>query len=151
MHPTYLEFHQQPRGTAQLVHPYAGAISLDQVNTSFDWGGGGLVSTHQDLHRFIRALFEGRVLEPATLDQMLSARAENEPRFLFDADSSAYGFGIRHLTVDGRTLYGHSGSWGCLVAYEPTSGTSISVAVNQSDAAGALGRLLRAGLAQGAR
>jgi D-alanyl-D-alanine carboxypeptidase len=43
------------------------------LDFSFDWGGGGAVSTLEDLARFVRALVAGDLFrDPATLDEMLA-------------------------------------------------------------------------------
>lgn len=140
---TYLEFHQPPRGNARLVYPYLGRMWLGDVNTSFDWGGGGLVSTHVDLHRFVRRVLEGRLFYRAsTLAAMLDVRPEDDPRFLLGSLSSAYGLGVRRLTLGGRTWFGHSGSWGCVVLYCPEDAVSVSVAVHQGENGGVLARVL---------
>ena len=141
MQDSYLEFYQNKRGNNPVFYPNYGEISLAQVNTSFDWGGGGIVSTHKDLHLFIRGLFEGALLTKESLEEMISVESEDEPRFLFGANSSGYGLGIRRLEVNGRVFYGHSGSWGCLLEYEPISQLSISMTINQGLAPNSLSRL----------
>jgi D-alanyl-D-alanine carboxypeptidase len=41
-----------------------GPIDMTDWNPTFDtFGGGGLVSTAEDLSSFVRALFEGRVFD----------------------------------------------------------------------------------------
>ncbi|CCH51843.1 beta-lactamase [Fibrisoma limi BUZ 3] len=141
---TYLEFYQPPRGQAPLLYPYVGELSLRHINTSFDWGGGGLVSTHADLHRFIRNLVGGRLFrKPTTLTQMTDFRPENNARFMLGSPTSDYGLGIRRLRFGSYTLIGHSGSWGCVLYYDPEKDVSLSVAVNQMQNDGVLSQLIR--------
>src|SRR4051812_30517537 len=67
---TYLEtLEPTPPGAAPRAHQYLGDIDMTAADPSFDlYGGGGLVSTVNDLNRFYRALFAGRVFtNPAML------------------------------------------------------------------------------------
>jgi D-alanyl-D-alanine carboxypeptidase len=62
---TWMEaFEPAPAGLANFAHAYASnGLDLRVANATVDtWGGGGLVSTVGDLSKFIRALFEGRVV-----------------------------------------------------------------------------------------
>lgn len=74
---TYLEFHEAPPpGAGERAHQYffVGPIDMTDWNPTVDtFGGGGLVSTAEDLSSFVRALLEGRVFEkPRTLARMLT-------------------------------------------------------------------------------
>jgi D-alanyl-D-alanine carboxypeptidase len=141
---TYLEFYQSPRGDLPLLYPYLGAASLEKVNTSFDWGGGGLVSTHADLHMFIRSLLGGHLFsKPETLAQMLDFRPENNPHFMLGTAASDYGLGIRRLHIGHYTFLGHSGSWGCVLLFDPKYDVSLTVTVNQVEHKSQLGQLVR--------
>ncbi len=122
---TYLEFYEEPRGTAPLSHAYYGGLDInDNVNTSFDWGGGGIVSTLGDLSTFYRALLKGRLFEkPATLDAML-AGTKDEERW-------NYGFGIKRMMIDGRAFYGHPGAYSCDAYYCPDEDVSVILTINQ--------------------
>jgi D-alanyl-D-alanine carboxypeptidase len=44
-----------------------------RLHPSLEWAGGGLATNPQDLVRFARALFEGHVLAPASLEAMLAS------------------------------------------------------------------------------
>jgi len=64
--------------------------------------GGGL-STGDDLVRFARALLDGKLVKPKTLDALLAPRV----RFLGE---SHYGYGfVVHKGHDGARIFGHSG------------------------------------------
>jgi D-alanyl-D-alanine carboxypeptidase len=67
MEATYLEFHETPRG-CELSHHYRGDEDLHGRNLSFDWSGGGLVTTAADLSAFLRGLFGGVLFERRWLD-----------------------------------------------------------------------------------
>ncbi len=80
---------------------------LDDVNNiGLSWAGsaGALVSNTEDLMRFGSALFGGKLLQPATLDQMLTF-VEGIPSNSF----SGYGLGIARLKTLEGTFYGHTG------------------------------------------
>ncbi len=86
------------------------------------YGGGGLVSSTRDMARFFQALFSGKVFrKPETLNLMLS----NEG---LPADSP-YRLGIFLKEEKGVTYYEHSGFWGTVVLYVPSSGRTLSGAV----------------------
>ena len=69
---TWLEsLEPAPPGIKPRLHQFLAEIDTTGFDPSFDlWGGGGLVSTVDDLARFFRALFHGRILAPATLERM---------------------------------------------------------------------------------
>lgn len=69
---------------AQSTHP------------SVPQGAGGVVSTPEDLVRFIRALFDGQLVKPATLARMLQA-------------VDGMGLGLYRLEGPGGTAWGHEG------------------------------------------
>lgn len=122
---TYLEFYEVPRGDSPLSHAFYGSMDLyDNVNTSFEWGGGGIVSTCEDLNVFFRALLKGELFEEdRTLDLMLAA-TERE-------DHWNYGFGIRKMIINGRAFYGHPGAYNCDAYYCPEEDVSICLTINQ--------------------
>jgi D-alanyl-D-alanine carboxypeptidase len=127
---TYLEFYEEPRGDAPLSHAYYGGMDLDgSVNTSFDWGGGGIVSTCDDLNTFIRALFGLRLFrEKSTLEWMLASTDETS--------RWNYGLGIKKTPTSGLALYGHPGAYGCDMYYCPDEDMSICITVNQMNTHG---------------
>lgn len=122
---TYLEFFEPAGGSLPLLYPYLGKRSLRPLNTSFDWGGGGLVAPARDLDRFIRALFAGDLFRrSATLQLMLPAAGE------------AYGRGLQVRHRGGIPYYGHTGFYGNLLFYQPDRGQSVVVAIQQAAALG---------------
>jgi D-alanyl-D-alanine carboxypeptidase len=99
------------------------------VNTSFEWGAGGIVSTCEDLDIFIRALFGGRLFsEESTLEGMLAGTD--------DPSHWNHGFGIKKTPTSGLTLYGHPGAYGCDMYYCPEEDMSICITVNQMNTHG---------------
>src|SRR5204863_5228275 len=82
---TYLETLEPKPPQANLrAHQYLDTIDTAGFDPSFDlYGGGGLVSTVDDLARFYRALLGGHVLKnPATLRTMLGKPRSTYPRDL---------------------------------------------------------------------
>jgi D-alanyl-D-alanine carboxypeptidase len=86
-------------------------FSLDNAG-----GAGVLRSTPTDLVRWHQALFAGRVVKPASLQQMLATGTLNNGRPVLRDDAPiaqgkpAYGFGLEVGTFDGRKAIGHGGS-----------------------------------------
>lgn len=114
---TYLEtLERKPPGLLPRAHQYIGGADLTDGHPSFDlYGGGGLVSSVDDLARFMRALVDGRVFRrPTTLRTMLTV-----PRTNRGVDVAAGGYrpagaamGIFKLRVGGRSCLWHAGFWG---------------------------------------
>lgn len=101
----------------------------EAVNTSTDWGGGGIVTTASELVGFLRTLFEGNLFADAdTLESMQQTIATSQPGL-------RYGLGLEHrvFQLSGNTVdvYGHSGLWGVGAYYIPETETSIVYAMNQ--------------------
>ncbi len=123
---TYLESRElRPRGARARAHQYYETVDSTAFDPSFDlYGGGGLVSTVDDLARFERALVGGKVFDrPATLRTMLG---KPSPKSVADA-----GMGIFSVPLEGQTCWGHSGFWGAAVVHCPSSGVTLAISVNQ--------------------
>lgn len=130
MDATYLEWHEPPRGLA-VSHHYDGESDLTSVNTSFDWAGGGLVSTGGDLAKFLRGLFGEALLNERWLGELTSWRDELN----WQADSSAlyrrYGLGIGTNSACGEEIVGATGVWGAFAYFWPAGDAAITGTVNQ--------------------
>jgi D-alanyl-D-alanine carboxypeptidase len=100
------------------------------------YGGGGLVSTVDDLARFFRALLTGQVFSnAATLPTMIAevhvdSRVSDTYASPLEA-SFEYGLGIRTTRIDGLTVYHHGGYWGVLAAYVPELDLAVAIAVTE--------------------
>jgi D-alanyl-D-alanine carboxypeptidase len=124
---TYLEtLEPKPASAKPRAHQYYEKIDSTGFDPSFDlYGGGGIVSTVDDLTRFYRALLGGKVFEKAaTLRTMLG---KPNPRSVNDA-----GMGIFSVQVGGQNCWGHSGFWGTTVVHCPRASVTIALAVNQA-------------------
>lgn len=74
------------------------------ADLSVKWAGGGIMSTVEDLARFAIALDEGKLLRPATLDEMY------RPMTLTDGSKTHYGLGWEvEVGADGRRWIAHGG------------------------------------------
>jgi D-alanyl-D-alanine carboxypeptidase len=132
------------QGYAGPNNPFGGTDEMIRdgrfaVNPQFEWTGGGLAVTSQDLARWARALYEGNVVAPALMKELLAgvpARLGPETK---------YGLGvILRPTALGET-YGHSGfmpGYQTDVMYFPRLKAAIAVQVNSS-APKSTGRPLR--------
>jgi D-alanyl-D-alanine carboxypeptidase len=126
---TYLEtLEPRPRGARPRAHQYYERIDSTAFDPSFDlYGGGGIVSTVDDVAHFYRALLGGRVFKKAsTLRTMLG-----KPNPQRVADS---GMGIFSVELGGRageSCWGHSGFWGTTAVDCPRSGVTLALTVNQ--------------------
>lgn len=129
---TYLEFYQSPGTAAPLVFPHYRQYSLKEVNTSFDWGGGGLVSTLRDLDIFIRALLKGELFKKEeTLSLMMQF---NDIVAETKSGSAGYGSGIQKKEIHSHTFIGHNSSYGSMMYYDPQQDISIVLSLNQAAA-----------------
>lgn len=130
---SYLEYYEEPRGDKPLSHAFFSTMDLiTGVNTSFEWGGGGIVSTCEELNTFFRALVDGKLFKKeSTLKQMLSAAEEGRGGMDYD-----YGLGIMKRSIHGLTFYGHGGAYDCDVFYCPEKNISICMSLNQMNTHG---------------
>lgn len=125
MENTYLEHYEPSKGKRQKVHQYIKRTDMTKVNTSFDWAGGGLVSTTADLATFIKALFGGQLISKPTLQTMTSMRFTHQHH-------NRYGLGLYESKYDGDFYYGHYGFYGSYLGYCPEK--KIVIAYNLSQA-----------------
>jgi len=119
---TYFEYHEEPTNALAFPSAYMGNIEINpDINTSFDWAGGGLVSTTYDLNLFMKALFGGVLIKNEDLfEEMISESGDR------------YGYGLILYSFDDIRFYGHSGFWGSHVFYNPDLAISMVISVNQT-------------------
>lgn len=130
---SYLEYYEEPRGDKPLSHAFFSTVDLvTEVNTSFDWGGGGIISTCEELNTFFRALVDGKLFnKESTIKQMLGAADEGRGGMDYD-----YGLGIMKRSIHGLTFYGHGGAYDCDVFYCPEKDISVCMSLNQMNTHG---------------
>ena len=120
---TYFEYHEVATNPLPFPSSYIGNIELNKnTNTSFDWAGGGLVSTTYDLHLFMKALFDKKLFKSDKLHREMITDARNR-----------YGYGIFLYEINGERFYGHGGYWGSDVFYSPSKKITMIVSVNQTN------------------
>jgi D-alanyl-D-alanine carboxypeptidase len=129
MDATYLEWHEPPRGS-DVSHHYDGQRDLLPMNTSFDWAGGGLVTTAGDLVRFLHGLFGGALFDERWSAELTSWR----DGLRWPPDSSArylrYGLGIGVNLACGEEIIGTTGVWGAFAYFWPAGSAAIAGTVN---------------------
>jgi D-alanyl-D-alanine carboxypeptidase len=127
---TYLEtLEPAPRAAGELSHSFLADTDTASFDPSFNlYGGGGLVSSVEDLARFYRALLQGKVFRKAsTLQTMLSVPATNG-----DSPNGAYAMGISRRTIAGNVCWGHTGFWGTWAHHCPDADVTIVRHYNQA-------------------
>lgn len=126
MEHSYFEYFEPDRDTQYLAYSFMGAENISKTSsTSFDWAGGGLVSSTRDMATFIEALLGGKLFKDAsTLEQMMDTREAASMPF-------QYGMGLLSQEVDGKTYYGHSGFWGVFMLRQPESDITLVLSANQ--------------------
>jgi D-alanyl-D-alanine carboxypeptidase len=133
MQHAFLLGHSQP--LQPCPHPVAGLYYGQQnvigyPSLSIDYAGGGVTAPLEDLLIFTRALAQGRVVQPATLEQMRADTA----RFSVGID---YGYGIMKITTVPLIMparfncWGNAGSTGAFLFYHPTLDAHIIGSLNQ--------------------
>jgi D-alanyl-D-alanine carboxypeptidase len=121
------------------------------VNPQLEWTGGGFASTAEDLARWAKALYEGKVLKPAALQQMLTGVDAQGGRG--GGGGNKYGLGVQIRQSPWGISYGHGGWFpGYLseMEYFPQYKVAIAVQVNTDEFA-RLKKGLRAYIADVAR
>ena len=130
---TYLEtLEPVPAQARELSHPYFGEMDGIGFDASLDlYGGGGIVSTTEDLARFYRALLRGEVFrEPRTLELMLTMPATNTT-----AVGGGYAMGMQRRIIGGHTCWGHTGFWGTAAFHCPDIDLTVVRHINQAQPA----------------
>ena len=127
---TFFEYYEPTPLTTNFAHSFLGKMDVTKkLNTSYDWAGGGLVSTTEDLAKFIRGLFAGQLFKKQeTLNQMISVKMHTSK----SGKTSGYGSGISQYIFNGDIYFGHAGFWGALVAYCPSKNITFCGNINQA-------------------
>ena len=120
-----------------------GLYALSQpVDNSYKWGGGGFLSTAEDLVRFGSALLEPGFLKGATLELLFT------PQHTTAGDATPYGIGwfVAKDSLGHRYVYHGGGSVGGTTAFgvDRDSRVVFALVTNLSDARLAPGREIQA-------
>jgi len=93
---------------------------VEETHPSNLFSAGGLVSTPNDLAKFIQALFDGKIISTESLTLMKTMR---------DGD----GIGMEPFNFAGKTFYGHTGgadNYGAWLAYLPEEKVAVAYTTN---------------------
>ncbi|MBU0509730.1 beta-lactamase family protein [bacterium] len=124
---TYLETRETPTSGGVLSHPFLGNVDTAPINTSFDWAGGGLVSTVDDLTRFLRVF---------AADSIFSNGASKQAMFSWYelGGGVSYGLGVARLDFPQGVVWGHDGAYGSFMYYWPAKDLTMCGTINQVEA-----------------
>ncbi|NDJ33073.1 MAG: beta-lactamase family protein [Chloroflexi bacterium] len=126
---TYFEYYEEAAGHGRRMDSFLGPINMTRyINLSYEWAGGGLVSTTTDMAAFITDLFAGAYF---TSDETLALMLDNSANA---AEGKTYARGINHYTLNDTIYYGHGGFYGSLLVHEPQQGVTISAHLAQATA-----------------
>lgn len=126
MENTFFEFYEEPKNEHSQISQYVDSNNFSNINTSFDWAGGGLVSTNSDLAVFIKALFNLKLINKESLSKMMDVKftKKNENR---------YGLGIYEFVVSDNVYYGHFGFYNTFIGYCPKTKSTLSYCISQAN------------------
>jgi D-alanyl-D-alanine carboxypeptidase len=99
------------------------------VNPQFEWTGGGLVTTSLDLARWAKMLYEGKVINPASLEKML----QTVNTYTEKPNKFGYGLGVQVWESEAGLVYGHGGifpGYQSQMEYFPRYKFSLALQVN---------------------
>ena len=128
MNDTWFEYYEPETGSGKRIDAFLNGINMTKkINTSYEWGGGGLVSTTRDMALFIEALFRNEFFKDSgTLTRMTDYSATEK----FGAH---YGMGIYKYELNGKVFYGHGGFYGSILAYDPVDKITLSANIGQAN------------------
>jgi D-alanyl-D-alanine carboxypeptidase len=114
-----------------------GRVIVDGVflfNPQMEWTGGGFASTAEDLARWAKALYEGKVLKKNELGQMLNGVEAREGRG--SGEGNKYGLACQIRPSEWGVSYGHGGwfpGYRSEMEYFPDHRLAIAVQFNTDD------------------
>ena len=118
---THLEYYEEKSGDLEIAHAYIEDLAATkELNTSYDWSGGGLVSNTEDLKNFIQNLFKNNLFQ-------------NEGTLKMMIDDDMYGLGVSVFKFEDKIYYGHLGFWGSGIFYDPKNEITICLSINQTN------------------
>ena len=100
------------------------------INPAFEWTGGGVASTTEDLARWAKQLYEGKAFDAKLLPMVFDA----VPAKL--GPNTRYGLGVIVRESPAGVTYGHSGffpGYATEMLYIPATGIALAIQVNTSD------------------
>jgi D-alanyl-D-alanine carboxypeptidase len=129
MKATYLEWHETPP-EHNLSHHYVGDEDLWGTNLSYDWAGGGLVTTASDLTSFLQGLFGETLFGRRWLKELMNWQVETQWRPNSSARYIRYGLGLGANIAYGEEIVGVTGVWSAFAYYWPAGDATITGTLN---------------------
>ncbi len=128
MRNTYFEYYEPKQGNGKRIDAFLNRINMTKnINTSYEWGGGGLVSTTKETGIFIESLFALKLFKNhSTLEKMIDFSSTEK-------FGQHYGMGIFSWEVNGKIFYGHGGFYGSALLYDPLDKITFSANVAQAN------------------
>jgi D-alanyl-D-alanine carboxypeptidase len=102
--------------------PQAAPLDVTDINPSWAWAAGGLVSNAADVSRFYRSLLGGRLLKPGLLREMKTTVPDPE-------GGGEYGLGIARVQTPCGVFWGHEGALAGYVTWALTTADAQRSAV----------------------
>jgi len=93
---------------------------VSETHPSILFSAGAIVSTPNDLAKFIQALFDGKLISKENVDQMKAIK---------NGELS----GMEHFAYAGKTFYGHTGgadNYGAWIMYQPEEKLAVAYTTN---------------------
>jgi D-alanyl-D-alanine carboxypeptidase len=97
------------------------------VNPQFEWTGGGMASSAEDLARWAKLMYEGKAFSSALLPTML----DGVPAKL--GPNTSYGLGVIIRQTPSGPVWGHSGffpGYATEMLYNPATKVAVAIQVN---------------------
>jgi D-alanyl-D-alanine carboxypeptidase len=123
------------QGYAGANNPFGGTDAMISggkfaVNPQFEWTGGGMATTAEDLARWAKLMYEGKAFDATLLPQMLEG--VSAPML---GKETKYGLGVIIRPTRAGLAYGHSGffpGYMTEMMYFPEHKIALAVQVNSS-------------------
>jgi D-alanyl-D-alanine carboxypeptidase len=124
---TYFEYYEPPHGNLKRIDAFLKKMNMtERINTSYEWAGGGIVSSTRDLAVFISSLLDGRLFRNQSVIEKMKDVADTR-KF-----GASYGLGLIRYEIDGQIYYGHGGFYGSLMVYNPTGRIVLCANIGQA-------------------
>lgn len=137
MDDTYLMFYSEPKnGKRTIAEAWVNGHEISRFQSvSIDWAGGGVISTLDDLAVYIRTLYQGKIITPATLNAL------NQFDYEF-MSGIAYGNGFMQMQFEKffptlgflPRMTGHMGVLGTQLFFDESSDMVYISSYGSSDA-----------------
>ncbi|MGX5727971.1 serine hydrolase [Metapseudomonas otitidis] len=109
-----------------FAHAYFGNVDTSYMDPSFDlYGGGGLISTVDELAQLIRTAYRGEFFSsPSTLTSALAIPPTTE------LEPGPYALMGTPIQAGKYLCWGHVGFWGVLAIYCPSEDVALALTIN---------------------